>query len=738
MNYASFSVSLGISALIPILLISACVVDNGRTSSQRTAPNRLTGQGNYDLSAAVSGLKSRQLSKRAANSGSKKITEPIASFYTDIPDCSEGPFLLRDLPVEEVRISNHDKSTVSDLLSVMGYTVVRSGSADSEAHTYDCTQLPIIVSVSVSGSSKADRLGDYGLADQQGESYEEYPSEEGSLQVEALPDNSNAGEVDSLLAYYHPQKKSEYKKLKWLIKNKLDTPSAQVYIETMVLEVREEDSDEFGVQFSKGDGEANTLLSLGALDVGLNTFGWIKDTFTDPLTGENVFVPGTGKRLQLKALIDEGKAEVLSRPSVLAISNRQAVIQIVDVLQTPELSSTLTEGGNLEISAYEFEPLLLGITLNLLPRVSADRQWLSLAIDATVESEDDENSGEVFAPTNAGGRVLLAEKQGSSKKNVRTFARIPDRTPIIIGGLVSKVIEERESRVPILGSIPFLGRLFTSTDDEVQKREIIIVLTPYILDEQGIGIASNQPKSDVTNRLSDSILFENKYRLSNDDLFDMSFFDNDDSYQNYREKARKIVEKYPSLKDQQPFSQFANNTVPGEKHLINKTLFDIVARAQLHKKLDLSKITLLDGVDGGRLSLKKVVKNAEKTGVILIEEDNGIEQMLGKSVSSVAANRNFVILTGTSDIARLHVAITASDIIALNGGYKGMQLNNLRAGKQLNVPNYRIIQEQSIPISALEIYKDARGYYEAMLRDVDKSYAVVDHYRNKYMPTTGW
>lgn len=737
MKYALFSVSLGISALIPIFLISACVANNGSTSSQRAGSNRLTGQGNYDLSAAVSGLKSRQLSKRAAYSGSKKITEPVASFYSDVPDCSEGPFLLRDLPVEEVRISNHEKSTVSDLLSVMGYTVVRSGSADSEALAYDCTQLPIIVSVSVSGSSKAAGLGDYGLADQQGEGYEEYPSEEES-QVAALPDSSNAGEVDSLLAYYHPQKESEYQKLKWLIKNKLDTPSAQVYIETMVLEVREEDSDEFGVQFSKGDGEANTLLSLGALDVGLNTFGWIKDTFTDPLTGENVFVPGTGKRLQLKALIDEGKAEVLSRPSVLAISNRQAVIQIVDVLQTPELSSTLTEGGNLEISAYEFEPLLLGITLNLLPRVSADRQWLSLAIDATVESEDDENSGEVFAPTNAGGRVLLAEKQGSSKKNVRTFARIPDRTPIIIGGLVSKVIEERESRVPILGSIPFLGRLFTSTDDEVQKREIIIVLTPYILDEEGIGIASNQPKSDVTNRLSDSILFENKYRLSQDDLFDMSFFDDDNSYQNYREKAQILIQKHPSLKDKAPFRQFANNTVPGEKHLINKTLFDIVARAQLHKKLDLSKITLLDGVDGGRLSLKKVVKNAEKTGVILMEEDNGIEQMLGKSVSSVAANRNFVILTDASDIARLHVAITASDIIALNGGYKGMQLNNLRAGKQLNVPNYRVIQEQSIPISALEIYKDARGYYEAMLRDVDKSYAVVDHYRNKYMPTTGW
>jgi type II secretory pathway component GspD/PulD (secretin) len=110
--------------------------------------------------------------------------------------------------------------------------------------------------------------------------------------------------------------------------------------------------------------------------------------------------------------------------------------------------------------------------------VSADRRWLTLEIEAAVESEDDENFGQVFAPSASEEPVLLAEKQGSSSKKVRTFARIPERTSIIIGGLVSKKKEVRTGKFPIPNKIPSIGRLFSSKDNEIHNREIIIVLTP--------------------------------------------------------------------------------------------------------------------------------------------------------------------------------------------------------------------------------------------------------------------
>ena len=76
-------------------------------------------------------------------------------------------------------------------------------------------------------------------------------------------------------------------------------------------------------------------------------------------------------------------------------------------------------------SGVRFGSLSVGITLNLRPRVSADRQWVSLEIDAIVDAEDEENTGQAFqaSPTAADDRVFIAEKPGFSSRRVRTFAR---------------------------------------------------------------------------------------------------------------------------------------------------------------------------------------------------------------------------------------------------------------------------------------------------------------------------
>jgi len=65
-------------------------------------------------------------------------------------------------------------------------------------------------------------------------------------------------------------------------------------------------------------------------------------------------------------------------------------------------------------------------------------------------------------------------------------------------------------QIPLLGKIPGLGKLFTSVDKEIQKREILIVLTPYILVEEYNSITSNQPSAEVLERNNSALLFDRK------------------------------------------------------------------------------------------------------------------------------------------------------------------------------------------------------------------------------------
>ena len=494
----SLSVRAAVVALIFILIGCTTVPDKAASSTEKTA----------GTSAPV--VQASRVSSFQAPPDPNYVENPHSEFYADTPVCTGNSFSLKDLIVGELRVSNNDLTAIASTLSLMGYEVLDLHSPVPFQSAFSCDDLPLIV-IPRQSSGASSSISDMssGAMGQGQDNQVGYPgaSQYGNNPTHITPlGNSDASEVDRFLVYYHPSQEKAFKKLNWIVANRLDVASAQVYIETMVLEVREEDSEEFGLEYSKADGDK--LITLGGLIPGGNTIDFVRDTLTDPFSGEKIYQPGFGKRLKLKALIDEGKAEVVSRPSILAVSNRQAVIQIVDVIQSPEISSTLSESGGLQVSAYQFSPLLIGITLNLKPRVSADRRWLTLEIDATVESEDDENSGQVFASSVGGEPVLLAEKQGSSSKKVRTFARIPDRTPIIIGGLVSRTKEEREGKFPMLNRIPGIGKLFTSKDNEVQNREIIIVLTPYILDESQIGIRDNKPKESVSSKNSESTLFE--------------------------------------------------------------------------------------------------------------------------------------------------------------------------------------------------------------------------------------
>ncbi len=678
--------------------------------------------------------------------GKKKLLEPDMLAVQAVP-CDGNFFALNELTVKNFGLSNRDVFSAVMLLETMGYSTISHASAGADTDggfvpsggvgRYTCDDLPLVLvprpheesSLVLGGNRAAIQGNSQGGSAQTGV---------GNLAISPLR-RANAVDLDQLIVFYHESQTVKIERFEALLGSIVDTASPQVYIETMVLEVSEEDSKELGVAYQTANIGTNSLLQLGSLGIGDGpTVDFERNTRQDA-DGNFAFSPGIGIQAQVKALVESGKAEVLARPSVLALSNRQAVIQIVDVIQSPLVESSLGTTGELVVSAYSFEPLLLGITLNLRPRVSADRQWVSLEIDATVEAEVDENSGEVFAPDGKGGSILLAEKKGSAARKVKTFARIPDRTPIIIGGLVAGTNEKQKARVPVLGSIPFIGALFGATDNEVKKREIVIVLTPHILAEDAIGVRANIASDAVMSRQSDLSLFNNVYRVSENDVFDMNFLLEDRRFAAYRSKAMKLLEQSPELIDNQTVRVFQDNRIPGDDVLVRKMIFDVVASNLARTFPDLNQLFLPLDEPGGS---SRLVSLAEVTRELKEEEGNEVLQiqwshdaegkprfrsnMVPVSSARVVPGQNAIILRSERDLQRLTAAIATDIVIDRNGGYSALNVSTVKDGMLLSMADVNDYTGFLFTDETAKIYFDSRHALRSLRVELDKAYLQID------------
>jgi general secretion pathway protein D len=724
------------SRLCPVLvtalitLLAAC-----STTSDKDADRRWDPQQDARLASPESGpLKNPFLPFPV---GQKLFVDSPPAETSGTP-CADNSFLLHELSVSNIGLSYRDVAGSTALLRTMGYPVLDTSAGSTLA--FACENLPVLVQP---GAPEELQMTHDAGVNATGNAVT------GDLTVRALRP-SNTVDTDHLLVFYHPEQAAEIERLQALVRNVIDVPSPQVYIETLVLEVSEEDSKELGISYENANIGSNSLLNLGALEVDNDgTAGFTRSTRTED--GINIFTPGGGIELQIRALVDEGRAEVLSRPSVLALSNRQAVIQIVDVVQTPILESTITQSGEVVISSYQFEPLLLGITLNLRPRVSEDRQWISLEIDATVEAEVDENSGTAFAPDAEGGRVALAEKKGSASRKVRTFARIPDRTPIIIGGLVAGNREEAKSRVPVLGRIPFFGALFGATDNEVQKREVIIVLTPHVLAEDAIGVASNRPRDDVMARVSDLMLFNNSYRVRTEDVFNMNFLLEDPLFSAYRDRALALIEKEPALGSGHPAYRFHNGRIPGEQALVAKMLFDIISSSANRVSPNKDQIFLPELSAGQSIRYTALSDLVEEAGLgetnnrglwleFLQDEPRGlvrhqlIERGSNESWADIESRltrgmpvqSSGVLIRSQSDLEHLVRAIAVDTVLRLNGGYPVLTVQSLAPGTVLKLGTPADYTNYKLSVRTAQIYEYTNRYFDILQQELARTYRALD------------
>lgn len=291
----------------------------------------------------------------------------------------------------------------------------------------------------------------------------------------------------------------------------LDQRRAQVVIESLIVEVGEDDASEFGVQWQTGDlggkgviGGANLggsginlngKTSLDVLPQGLN-LGYVNGT---------VDIPGIGKILDLKvlarALKSKGGTNVLSTPNLLTLDNEAASIFVGQTI--PFVSGSYVTGGG-GTSNNPFQTVTreeVGLKLNVRPQIS-EGGTVKLDIYQEVSSIDERASASV----NAAGIV-------TNKRAIDTSILLDDGQIMVLGGLLQDGYSQSNDAVPWLSTIPGIGALFRNERRAITKTNLMVFLRPYIIRDSEAGRSITLNRYDFMRRAQGGLQPERSWAM---------------------------------------------------------------------------------------------------------------------------------------------------------------------------------------------------------------------------------
>ena len=253
----------------------------------------------------------------------------------------------------------------------------------------------------------------------------------------------------------------------------LDRPTKQVYIQAEIVEVSATDGKELGVEWLWKNANFRSFQGKVGSDFGLN--------FNPANAGENSessepsepsgtvpFPTGSGLGIGilntdveavLHALDETNNVNLLSRPRVVTMDNQEAVIEVGDQIPFKKLNQ-------FGVTSFEFKDATVQLVVK--PHI-IDSEYILLEVAPKADFQNG------FTPD---GTPIISTRKALTNVKVRSGQTI------VIGGLIRDSLIKNQQKVPILGDIPLLGWLFKSTKSTKVKTELIIFITPFILEDE--------------------------------------------------------------------------------------------------------------------------------------------------------------------------------------------------------------------------------------------------------------
>jgi general secretion pathway protein D len=280
----------------------------------------------------------------------------------------------------------------------------------------------------------------------------------------------------------------QYRQLRAVI-DQLDARRAQVYVESLIAEVNADKAAEFGIQW-QGPLGSLTQNTVGLLGTNFGTAGSGNNILTNLLPiaqGDTAKIqpPGNGLNLGMAArhngvyvlgflarfLQENGEGNILSTPNLLTLDNEEAKIVIGQ--NVPFVTGSFTNTGAGSSTTGSVNPFQtierkdVGLTLRVKPQIS-ENGTIKMVIFQEVSS--------VQASSVNSTTGLI-----TNKRTIESTVLVDDGGIVVLGGLLQDEYAGNQSKVPLLGDIPFLGNLFKSENRDRRKTNLMVFLRPVVL-----------------------------------------------------------------------------------------------------------------------------------------------------------------------------------------------------------------------------------------------------------------
>jgi general secretion pathway protein D len=286
-------------------------------------------------------------------------------------------------------------------------------------------------------------------------------------QVTAIPDPN----TNSLIVVANP----DYAALLKQILGQLDRIPEQVMIETIIVEASLDATNRFGIEWNYTDGaHLGVNGQRGQIGTAYNL-----NTTQNPATGFKYTISGQNLTSFLNAVQTDTKFNVLSTPRIFTSNNTQAQINISQSIPFITNSRQDVNGG--QIFNYDFTDV--GVVLTVTPRITSNG-YVTMDINQT--------ANDLQGFTNFNAPII-------NQREADTVVSVKNGETIILGGIIRNTVTATTNKVPILGDIPLLGKLFQSQSKVSNKTELIVLLTPRIVRDDK---DARKIREEVTKQLS--------------------------------------------------------------------------------------------------------------------------------------------------------------------------------------------------------------------------------------------